>query len=144
GRDRDASGPDEPRRRDRFGGRRRAPERDHAAGHLRHRGAHGGDVDAGVPMNTEIRGARVVDPASGRDAKESIFIADGAIAAIGKAPKGFQAAETIEAAGLVACPGLVDLSARLREPGFEYKATLESQMRAAVAGGVTTLACPPD
>jgi dihydroorotase len=95
-------------------------------------------------MNTEIRGARVIDPASGRDAKESIFIADGAIAAIGKAPKGFQAAETIDAAGLVACPGLVDLSARLREPGFEYKATLESEMRAAVAGGVTTLACPPD
>src|SRR5262249_10258532 len=46
--------------------------------------------------------------------------------------------------GLIACPGLVDLSARLREPGFEYKATLESEMRAAAAGGVTTLACPPD
>ncbi len=42
------------------------------------------------------------------------------------------------------CPGLVDLSARLREPGFEYKATLESEMGAAVAGGVTSLACPPD
>jgi dihydroorotase len=50
----------------------------------------------------------------------------------------------IEAGGLVLCPGLVDLAARLREPGFEYKATLESEMRAAVAGGVTTLACPPD
>src|SRR5205809_8028482 len=95
-------------------------------------------------MKTEIRGARVVDPASGRDAKESIFIADGAIAAIGKAPTDFRAEETIDAEGLVACPGLVDLSARLREPGYEYKATLESEMRAAVAGGVTTLACPPD
>ena len=42
------------------------------------------------------------------------------------------------------CPGLVDLSARLREPGFEYKATLESEMQAAVAGGVTSLVCPPD
>ena len=52
--------------------------------------------------------------------------------------------ETIDARGLTACPGLVDVSARLREPGFEYKATLESEMRAAVAGGVTTLACPPD
>jgi len=97
-----------------------------------------------VSAKLEIRGARVVDPASGRDAAESIFIAEGAIAAIGKAPQGFRADETIEAAGLVACPGLVDLSARLREPGFEYKATLESEMRAAVAGGVTTLACPPD
>src|SRR2546428_8025223 len=95
-------------------------------------------------MKTEIRGARVVDPASGRDAAESIFIAEGAIAAIGKAPQGFRADEIIEAKGLVACPGLVDLSARLREPGFEYKATLESEMRAAAAGGDTTLACPPD
>ncbi len=46
--------------------------------------------------------------------------------------------------GLVVCPGLVDLSARLREPGLEYKATLESEMQAAVAGGVTSLVCPPD
>jgi dihydroorotase len=92
----------------------------------------------------EIRGARVVDPASGRDAAGSIFLAEGAIAALDRAPDGFKADEVIDAAGLVAAPGLVDLSARLREPGFEYKATLESEMRAAVAGGVTTLACPPD
>ena len=51
---------------------------------------------------------------------------------------------TIDAKGLVVAPGLIDLSARLREPGFEYKATLESEMDAAVAGGVTSLACPPD
>jgi len=95
-------------------------------------------------MKTEIRGARVIDPASGRDEKASLWIADGRIAAIGAAPRDFRADETIEAAGLVACPGLVDLSARLREPGFEYKATLESEMAAAAAGGVTTLACPPD
>ena len=88
--------------------------------------------------------ARVVDPASGRDKPGAIFIAEGKIVALDKAPDGFKADETIDAAGLVACPGLVDLSARLREPGFEYKATLESEMRAAVAGGVTTLACPPD
>ena len=95
-------------------------------------------------MKIEIRGARVIDPKSRRDEKASIFIDAGRIAAIGKAPASFKAEETIDAAGLVACPGLVDLSARLREPGFEYKATLESEMRAAAAGGVTTLACPPD
>jgi len=95
-------------------------------------------------MKTEIRGARVIDPASGRDEKASIFVDEGKVAAIGKAPASFKADETIDAAGLVACPGLVDLSARLREPGFEYKATLESELRAASAGGVTTLACPPD
>jgi dihydroorotase len=95
-------------------------------------------------MKTEIAGARVIDPASGRDEVASICVDDGRIAAIGKPPAGFRPDETIDAKGLVACPGLVDLSARLREPGFEYKATLESEMRAAAAGGVTTLACPPD
>src|SRR6202171_2912059 len=95
-------------------------------------------------MRLEIRGARVVDPASDRDRPGSIFVADGKIVALDRAPDGFRADETVDAKGLVACPGLVDLSARLREPGFEYKATLESEMRAAAAGGVTTLACPPD
>ena len=95
-------------------------------------------------MRVEIRNARVVDPACGRDKPGSIFIEHGTIAALDKAPASFKADETIDAKGLVACPGLVDLSARLREPGFEYKATLESEMRAAAAGGVTSLACPPD
>jgi dihydroorotase len=92
----------------------------------------------------EIRGARVLDPVRGTDTAASLFVADGRIAAVGKAPDGFRADETVEAKGLCLCPGLVDLSARLREPGFEYKATLESEMAAAAAGGVTTLACPPD
>lgn len=95
-------------------------------------------------MRLEIHGARLVDPASKRDGAGSLYIADGAIAGVGSAPDGFRADERIDAKGLVACPGLVDLSARLREPGFEYKATLESEMQAAVAGGITTLACPPD
>jgi len=95
-------------------------------------------------MTIHIRGARVIDPKNKRDARQDLFIDRGVIAAVGKAPAGFSAERTIEAAGLVAMPGLVDLSARLREPGFEYKATLESEMQAAVAGGVTSLVCPPD
>ena len=95
-------------------------------------------------MKIEIRGARLIDPASGRDEAASLFLAAGQIAGIGTAPAGFRADNVIEAAGLTVCPGLVDLSARLREPGFEYKATLNSEMRAAIAGGVTSLACPPD
>jgi dihydroorotase len=91
-----------------------------------------------------IKGGRLVDPKNGVDAKQDVFVADGRIAALGKPPAGFRAARTIDASGLVVCPGLIDLSARLREPGFEYKATLESEMQAAVAGGVTSLACPPD
>jgi dihydroorotase len=91
-----------------------------------------------------IKGGRLIDPRNRVDARQDLFVADGKIAALGRAPSGFHAARTIDASGLVVCPGLVDLSARLREPGFEYKATLESEMQAAVAGGVTSLACPPD
>jgi dihydroorotase len=101
-------------------------------------------MNEALGVRCQVVNARVVDPASGRDKPGPIYIAEGKILAIDKAPDGFRADETIDAAGLVACPGLVDLAARLREPGFEYKATLESEMRAAVAGGVTTLACPPD
>ncbi|MFO0233383.1 MAG: dihydroorotase, partial [Burkholderiales bacterium] len=95
-------------------------------------------------MRLRITGARVVDPASGLDATTDLYLADGRVAAVGARPDGFEADRTIDASGLVACPGLVDLSARLREPGFEYKATLESELQAALAGGVTRLVCPPD
>jgi dihydroorotase len=95
-------------------------------------------------MKIEIRGGQVVDPASGLDRVASLFVADGTIAAIGIAPDGFRADRVIDAAGLVVAPGLVDLAARLREPGLEHKATLESEIRAAIAGGVTSLACLPD
>jgi dihydroorotase len=94
--------------------------------------------------NLHIKNGRLIDPAGGIDAVQDLYIADGRIAGIGSAPQGFTAARTIDAAGLVVAPGLVDLSARLREPGYEYKATLESEMQAAVQGGVTTLVCPPD
>lgn len=91
-------------------------------------------------MKILIRNGRVIDPASGRDAIGEVAIADGRICESlpGKPER------VIDAKGLVVAPGLIDLSARLREPGFEYKATLESEMDAAVAGGVTSLACPPD
>jgi len=90
-------------------------------------------------MKLQIKNGRVVDPASGRDAVGDVFVVDGKISAeTGKADR------VIDAKGLVVSPGFIDLSARLREPGFEYKATLESEMNAAVAGGVTSLACPPD
>ncbi|WP_424193863.1 dihydroorotase [Ampullimonas aquatilis] len=95
-------------------------------------------------MKIQIKNGHLIDPASGVNGKHDIFIAAGKIAAIGIAPEGFHANKTIDATGLIVCPGLVDLSARLREPGYEYKATLESEMLAAMAGGVTSLVCPPD
>jgi dihydroorotase len=90
-------------------------------------------------MRLAIKNARIVDPASGRDGPGDLYIADGKISA-----EAGRVDRTIDAKGLVVCPGFVDIAARLREPGFEYKATLESEMEAAVAGGVTSLACPPD
>jgi len=95
-------------------------------------------------MKIHIKGGRVVDPGSGVDKLEDVFIAAGKVVALGAAPSGFHASRVVDATGMVVCPGLVDLSARLREPGYEYKATLESEMAAAVAGGVTSLVCPPD
>jgi dihydroorotase len=95
-------------------------------------------------MKIEIKNGRVVDPASNRDENASVYITDGRISAIGAALGGFTADKVIDATGKIVCPGLVDLSVRLREPGLEYRATLESEMRAAVAGGITTLVCPPD
>jgi dihydroorotase len=95
-------------------------------------------------MKIHIKGGRLIDPKSGVDAKKDVYVAAGKIVAIGEAPAGFSANRVIDASGLVVCPGLVDLSARLREPGYEYMATLESEMEAAIAGGVTSLACPPD
>jgi dihydroorotase len=96
-------------------------------------------------MSLVIKGGRLIDPANGIDARKDLYIDDdGFVAAVGKAPAGFKVKRTIEAQGRVVCPGLVDLRARLREPGLEYKATIESEVHAAVAAGITTLCCPPD
>ncbi|MFZ6674357.1 dihydroorotase [Undibacterium sp. Xuan67W] len=95
-------------------------------------------------MKIHIKNGRLIDPANQVDAVQDVFIAAGKIVAVGQAPADFIANKTIDATGLVVAPGLVDLSARLREPGFEYKATLESELQAAMRGGVTSLVCPPD
>ncbi|OGT05459.1 MAG: dihydroorotase [Gallionellales bacterium RIFCSPLOWO2_02_60_31] len=95
-------------------------------------------------MNIHIKNGRLIDPKNKIDAQQDLFIAAGKIVAVGSAPSGFVADKIIDAGGLIVAPGLVDLAARLREPGYEYKATLESEIDAAMAGGVTSLACPPD
>ncbi|GGI20280.1 dihydroorotase [Oxalicibacterium faecigallinarum] len=95
-------------------------------------------------MKIHIKNGHLVDPANGIDAQQDVYIAAGKVVGIGQAPEGFAASKVIDATGLIVAPGLVDLSARLREPGYEHKATLESEMQAAVQGGVTSLVCPPD
>jgi dihydroorotase len=95
-------------------------------------------------MKILIKNGRLVDPASGLDRIGDLAIAGGRIVALGDVPPDFDAGRVIDAAGLVVAPGLVDLSARLREPGLEQRGMLESELNAAAAGGVTSLVCPPD
>lgn len=97
-------------------------------------------------MRLHIAHGRLIDPAHGRDGRHDLFIADGRVVAIDQAPDGFQADRRIEAAGLAVLPGLVDLSARVLRPdaGAPTQARLSAaELRAALAGGVTTLAVPP-
>lgn len=95
-------------------------------------------------MKILIQNGRVMDPASGLDSTADVVIAAGRIVAIGQAPADFSPNRVIEARGCIVAPGLVDLCTRLGEPGQEHAGMLESEMAAAVAGGVTSLVCPPD
>jgi dihydroorotase len=93
-----------------------------------------------------IRGGRVVDPSQGVDRIDDVLVRDGLIVSIGHGggqPIG-RADETVEAAGLVVCPGLVDMHVHLREPGREEDETIETGTRAALAGGFTSVACIPN
>jgi len=95
-------------------------------------------------MGIAIRGGRLLDPANGVDGVMDLFIADQQVAAVGGKPRGFRIEREIDAHGQVVCPGLIDLCARLREPGEEHRASIASETRAAAQAGVTTLVCPPD
>ncbi len=95
-------------------------------------------------MRILVTNGRLIDPATGFDQAGDLAIAGGRIVAIGTVPADFQPDQRIDATGCVVAPGLVDLAARLREPGHEHEGMLESELNAAAAGGVTSLVCPPD
>ncbi|HSW19787.1 MAG TPA: dihydroorotase [Ramlibacter sp.] len=95
-------------------------------------------------MKILIKNGRVIDPASNFDEICDVALAAGRIVSIRNLPQGFSASRVIDASGCIVAPGLVDLAVRLREPGYEHEGMLESEMAAAVAGGVTSLVCPPD
>ncbi len=92
-------------------------------------------------MRVAIENGRIIDPASGRDEPGTLQINAGLIAP--HSPQ-FDADQTIDASGCIVIPGLVDLRARVREPGEAQKGSIRSETRAAAAGGITTLAVPPD
>jgi dihydroorotase len=87
-------------------------------------------------MNIEIKNGRIIDPKNGVDRSASLYVADGKVAGVGAAPAGFVAEQAIDATGCVVCPGLIDLGARLN--------SIEAELAAAVAGGVTSVVVPPD
>jgi dihydroorotase len=90
-----------------------------------------------------IKNARLICPATGMDTVQDVHIQDGKIAALGSSPS-FKTDTQIDGTGCVLSPGLIDVSVRLREPGYEYKNAMHTELQAAVAGGVTTVVCPPD
>lgn len=95
-------------------------------------------------MKILIKNGRVIDPGRNTDTIGDVALAAGRIIGIDATPEGFAPNKVIDAAGCIVAPGLVDLAVRLREPGHEHEGMLESEMAAAVAGGVTSVVCPPD
>jgi dihydroorotase len=95
-------------------------------------------------MRSVIQHGRIIDPAQNMDTVTDLYIADGRVVSHGNKPDGFVAEQTIDAKDKIVIPGLIDLIARLREPGQEYKGTILSETRAAAAGGITTVCVPPD
>ena len=95
-------------------------------------------------MRIAIINGHLIDPRNQVDGEQALFIAGGKVVGVGKAPDGFTPDLTLDASGQIVCPGFVDLSARLREPGQEHKATIASETRAAAASGITSLCLPPD
>lgn len=93
-------------------------------------------------MRTLIKGGRIIDPANDIDREQDLYIAAGKIVASGRKPQDFEPDQTIDASGLIVCPGLVDMRANLREPGHD--GGIATETRAAVKGGITSLCCPPD
>ena len=94
-------------------------------------------------MKLEIINGHLVDPKNEIDQQANVYIADGKVIAVGKQPAEWQADQSIDAKSKLVLPGLVELSASLREPGHEHKATVQSETKAAAAAGITSLACLP-
>lgn len=95
-------------------------------------------------MRIVIKGGRVIDTANSLDGKQDLYIADGKIVAHKKQPAGFKSDLLINAKDKIVLPGLIDLCARLREPGYVHKATIESESHAANKSGITSICYPPD
>src|SRR5262245_65522246 len=90
-----------------------------------------------------IKNGTIIDPSQSLEKKKDLLIRDGHVEAIDESLDA-EGAEIFDAAGLIVAPGFIDLHVHLREPGFEYKETIASGARAAVAGGFTSVCCMPN
>lgn len=101
-------------------------------------------TDSSASTHTLIQHVRLICPATGLDAVLDLEIRDGLISAIGDSTHQTHAkpAHIIDGTDCVLSTGLIDVSARLREPGYEHKNAMHTELKAAVAGGVTTVVCP--
>lgn len=91
----------------------------------------------------KIENGHLIDPVNEIDGVTDLYILDGVVAAIGEAPANTDVTQVIDASGQIVCPGLIDLSTHLREPGFTHKASIASETQAAASAGITTLICQP-
>jgi len=91
-----------------------------------------------------LKGGRVIDPKNKLDKRADVFVNDGVVTGLGKAPPGTELTSTVDLNGKIVLPGLIDLGAHLREPGYEHKGTISSELKAAIAGGFTSVCCTPD
>ena len=95
-------------------------------------------------MNLLIAGGRLIDPSQGIDQTMDVLIADGVVLELGQGLSAPEGTQTIDAAGLIVTPGLIDMHVHLRDPGLEYKEDIATGSRAAAAGGFTSVACMPN
>ena len=95
-------------------------------------------------MNLLIKGGRLIDPSQGIDEIMDILIADGVVLELGHGMDAPEGTQSIDAAGLIVTPGLIDMHVHLRDPGLEYKEDIATGSRAAAAGGFTSVACMPN
>jgi len=94
-------------------------------------------------MNLILKNGRLFDPSTGRDQVGDVVIAEDRIRSLGPGIA-VESPGTLDCTGLIICPGFIDLHVHLREPGFEYKETIESGTQAAVAGGFTAVCAMPN
>jgi dihydroorotase len=95
-------------------------------------------------MNLLIKNGLLVDPERATQGRTDLYLQDGRISGVGEAPAGFVAEQTVDAGGRWVMPGLIDCQARLRDPGQPEKANIESETRAAIQNGITTICVAPD